>query len=87
MQQAAEEVRPHLSRTLRIFKQMARFVESRSSVQCRSQHQKLMKKFKTTARILLNYEEKTGAERLKRACLLYCKHPEVKYIAREQPPK
>jgi hypothetical protein len=46
-----------------------------------------MKKFKTTARILLNYEEKTGAERLKKACLLYCKHPEVKYIAREQPPK
>jgi hypothetical protein len=46
-----------------------------------------MKKFKTTAKILLHHEEKNGAERLRRACLLYCKHPEVKHIAREQPPK
>jgi hypothetical protein len=46
-----------------------------------------MKKFKTTVRVLLNYQEKTGPERLKKACLLYCKHPYVKYLTREQPPK
>ena len=66
---------------------MARFVTTRNSIQCRSQNQKLIKKHKSVNKILKAFAEKVGPELFAKQCLSFCRHPEVKYIINEEPPK
>lgn len=87
MQQTTKKVFITLLRTLKIFKEMARFIDTRNSIQCRSQNQKLIKKHKSINKILKSYIESVGQEEFSKLCLSYAKHPHVKYIIDEPPPK
>lgn len=66
---------------------MARFVNTRNSIQCRSQNQKLIKKHKSVNKVLKAFAEKVGPELFAKQCFSFCRHPEVKYIINEEPPK
>lgn len=59
---------------------MARFIETRNSIQCRSQNQKLMKKYKSINKILKVYVDKMGVEEFNKHCINFSRHSEVKYI-------
>ena len=50
----------NIFRTIKIFKEMSRFIATRNSSQCRSQNQKLIKKHKNLKRVLSAYEKQIG---------------------------
>ena len=51
------------SRTSKVFKQMSEFVNTRTSVQCRSQNQRLFRKFKNFRNIVAVFKAEYGRER------------------------
>ena len=63
---------------------MAVFISSRTSTQCRSQNQKLIKKHKNVKRILKAYELEVGTEFFEEACSRYALDPKVKYKVKQK---
>ena len=55
--QTAEKVNFHLFRASKIFKQMSQFIGTRCPSQCRSQNQKMYKRFKTVNRIVTEFKK------------------------------
>lgn len=65
--QASKKVLFFISRTSKIFKQMSRFIGSRSPSQCRSQNQKVYKRFRTLTRIVAEFKKEIGEQPFREA--------------------
>ena len=59
---------------------MSHFVASRSPAQCRSQNQKMYKRFKTITRIVNELKKETGEENFSEAYQRLCKDPLIKFV-------
>ena len=55
--QTQNEVRFHLYRENKFFKQMSMFIETRNPIQCRSQCHKLLRKHKTFYNAIAHFKE------------------------------
>jgi|JI9StandDraft_2_1071091.scaffolds.fasta_scaffold1541313_1 hypothetical protein len=58
---------------------MSDFIETRTSVQCRSQNQRLFRKFKNFRTIISAFKEEYGKDKFEADFKEICKHPGLKF--------
>ena len=68
-----------LDRTSKVFKQMSDFIGTRTSVQCRSQNQRLFRKFKNFRNIVSTFKADYGREKFDRDYRSICETPGIKF--------
>ena len=56
-----------LFRASKVFKQMSNFIQTRNPSQCRSQNQKMYKRYKTVNRIVSEFKKEIGEENFETA--------------------
>jgi hypothetical protein len=76
---SAKTVLRLLHRASKIFKQMSLFVKTRNPSQCRSQNQKVYRRFKTTRKIVSAFKQEYGAEKFELTFKELTKDPSIKF--------
>ena len=66
-------------RASKIFKQMSNFIGTRNPSQCRSQNQKMYKRFKTVNRIVTEFKKEIGEENFETQYRELSEEPSIKF--------
>lgn len=70
-------------RTSKVFKQMSNFVGTRSPAQCRSQNQKVYRRFKTVNKIVAVFRQEVGAAKYDQAFITLRNDPLIRFAVDE----
>ncbi len=70
-------------RTSKVFKQMSNFVGTRSPAQCRSQNQKVYRRFKTVNKIVAVFRQEVGAAKYDQAFITLRNDPAIRFAVDE----
>ena len=81
--QASQEVSLLQIRTSKVFKQMSNFVGTRSPAQCRSQNQKVYRRFRTVNKIVAVFKQEVGAAKYDQAFSTLRNDPLIRFATDE----